>query len=121
MSEHQPFTIVHSGGFQKDGKWHLIRRTLGVNAFGINMFDVKPGEKIPEHNEIDRDQEEVFIVLKGDPTVVIDGKSHQLHEGSYVRLNVEPMRYVVNNGTGPATVLIVSAPRTSGYTPMSWA
>jgi hypothetical protein len=30
-------------------------------------------------------------------------------------------RTVVNHGDEPASVLIISAPRTSGYEPMDWA
>lgn len=37
------------------------------------------------------------------------------------RLDPEPKRTVVNRSDADATILIVSAPRTSGYTPMGWA
>jgi uncharacterized cupin superfamily protein len=75
----------------------------------------------PEHDERDRDQEEVFIVLDGNPTMVIDGERHPAPAGTFVRLDTELRRTVVNEGDGPASVLIVSAPRSSGYQPMSWA
>jgi hypothetical protein len=31
------------------------------------------------------------------------------------------MRTIVNNGSEPASVLIISAPTSSGYEPMDWA
>jgi hypothetical protein len=63
----------------------------------------------------------VFIVLSGDATVVIDGLDHPAPAGTFARLDPEPRRTVVNRSGSDATVLIVSAPRTSGYTPLDWA
>jgi uncharacterized cupin superfamily protein len=102
-------------------KWRLARRTLGVEAFGLNVAELQPGEQIPEHHEIARDQEEVFFTLAGSPSIVIDGDSHPLPTGTFARLDPEPMRTVVNGGDELARVLIISAPRTSGYEPMDWA
>ena len=116
------YTIAHSDDFERAGpKWGLARKSLGLSAFGMNVVDLEPGEKIPEHDETDRDQEEVFVVLSGSPTVVIEGEGHATPTGTYVRLDPEPKRTVVNNGSEPASVLIISAPTTSGYEPMDWA
>lgn len=81
------YTIVHLDDLERPfPKWALARRSLGLASFGMNVCELEPGESIPEHDEVDRDQEEVFLTLAGD-----------------------------------ATVLIVSAPRTSGYRPLEWA
>ena len=98
-----------------------MRRTLGLSAFGLNLVEIEPGGQIPEHDEIERDQEEVFYVLKGEPTLVIDGDEHSTPTGTFARLDPERRRTVRNTGSEPATVLIASAPRTSGYEPMEWA
>jgi mannose-6-phosphate isomerase-like protein (cupin superfamily) len=63
----------------------------------------------------------VFVVLSGEATIVIDGSGHDLTEGTFARLDPELTRTVVNHGGRPTRLLIVSAPRTSGYEPMSWA
>ncbi len=102
-------------------KWILARRSLELASFGMNVAELQPGEQIPEHQETDRDQEEVFVTLAGEPAIVIDGSEHPAPEGTFVRLDPEPRRYVVNRGDTVARVLIVSAPRTSGYEPMDWA
>jgi uncharacterized cupin superfamily protein len=116
------FTLVHVDDFERPfPKWALARKSLGVSSFGMNLCELGPGERIPEHDEVERDHEEVFITLEGSPTIVVDGAEHPAPAGTYVRLDPEPNRYVVNNGETPARVLIVSAPRTSGYEPMSWA
>ena len=116
------FTIVHMDDFERPfPKWALARKSLGLNSFGMNVVELPPGETIPEHNEVESDQEEVFIVLSGDATMVIDGVDHPAPAGTFARLDPEPTRTVANRSETEATVLIVSAPRTSGYTPLEWA
>lgn len=94
---------------------------LGLTSFGMNVAELSPGETIPEHTERERDQEEVFIVLSGEATLVIDGEDHPAPAGTFARLDPDPVRTVVNRSEADATVLIVSAPRTSGYQPLLWA
>ena len=116
------FTIAHADDFERPfPKWALARKTLGVTSFGMNVVELPPGESIPEHDELDRDQEEVFITLSGEATLVIDGEEHAAPAGTYARLDPEPVRTIVNRSEEPASVLIVSAPRTSGYEPLGWA
>jgi uncharacterized cupin superfamily protein len=114
-------TIVHRDDIERTGNWSLVRRTLGIGSFGMNLVEIPPGERIPEHDELGRDQEEVFLVLSGSPTLVIDGERRPAPAGTFARLDPEPSRTVVNDGPETASVLIVSAPRTSGYEPMEWA
>jgi uncharacterized cupin superfamily protein len=115
------FRLVHGDDCETDGNWRLVRRSLEVRAFGVNLVTVPPGGEIPEHDEIDRDQEELFYVLSGNPSIVIDGADHPVRAGTFARLDPEHSRTVRNHGEEPASVLIVSAPRSSGYEPMGWA
>jgi uncharacterized cupin superfamily protein len=114
-------TLAHRDDCDRTGNWRLVRRTLGVSAFGINLVDIPPGERIPEHDETERDQEEVFFVVSGNPTLVVDGKDHPTRAGTFARLDPQHTRTVRNDGDRPASVLIASAPRSSGYEPMEWA
>jgi uncharacterized cupin superfamily protein len=115
------FAIVAPREMETAGGWLLVRRALGLGAFGINMVDIAPGERIPEHDETGRDQEEVFLALSGDATIVIDGEDHPLPEGAFARLDPHLTRTVANNGSEPIRILIASAPCGSGYEPMGWA
>ena len=115
------YTIMHCDEFERAGpKWGLARKSLGVRSFGMNLVDLQPGEKIPEHDETPRDQEEVFAFLSGSPTMLIDGQEHPAPPGTFVRLSPEPLRTVVNSGDEPARFLIISAPTTSGYELLDW-
>ncbi len=116
------FTIKHDDELEREyGKWVLVRRSLGVGSFGINAVELPPGESIPEHDEVERDQEELFLVIEGSATLVVDGADHPLRQGSYARLDPTARRTVRNDGDSVARVLIVSAPVTSGYAPLDWA
>jgi len=116
------FTIVHLSDFERPfPKWALARKSLGLNAFGMNVVELPPGETIPEHDETLTDQEEVFITLSGEATMVIDGQDHPAPAGTFTRLDPQTLRTVANHSDGDVTVLIVSAPTTSGHTPPPWA
>ena len=58
-------TIRRREDLERTGNWLLARRSLGLSSFGMNLVEIPPGERIPEHDESDRDQEEVFIFLDG--------------------------------------------------------
>jgi mannose-6-phosphate isomerase-like protein (cupin superfamily) len=115
------FKLVHADDCETSGNWQLVRRTLGLEAFGINVVKIAPGEQIPEHDETGRDQEEVFYVLSGRPTLVIDGEDHPARAETFARLDPMHVRTVRNDGEEPASMLIISAPTSSGYEPMDWA
>ncbi|MBI4898010.1 MAG: cupin domain-containing protein [Actinobacteria bacterium] len=115
------FELMHRDDLERNGDWSLVRRSLGVQAFGVNLVTIPAGGQIPEHDETDRDQEELFFVLSGSPQMVVDGESVPAPAGSFCRLDPSHRRTVVNSGDAPADVLIVSAPRSSGYEDMGWA
>jgi hypothetical protein len=71
VSEGDGYKIVHGEEMERTGGWRLVRRSLQINSFGVNLVDIPPGESIPEHDELERDQEELFVALSGLPAVLI--------------------------------------------------
>lgn len=125
MAEGDGYTIQSLDDFEQmegsgECRWGLARKSLGVGAFGMNLVEIGSGGQIPEHDESDRDHEEVFIIWEGDATAVIDGTETPAPAGTFVRVSPEVRRTIRNDGDGTARVLIVSAPRSSGYEPMGW-
>jgi quercetin dioxygenase-like cupin family protein len=119
------FDVMHLEDFdQMEGSgectWRLARKSLDVSSFGMNLVDIGPGGQIPEHTEDERDHEEVFIILDGDAKASIDGTEHPAPKGTFVRAAPEVRRTIRNDSDGPVRLLIVSAPRSSGYEPMGW-
>ena len=116
------FTVKHRDEFQREwDRWLLVRRGLGVSSFGLNIVEVEPGGNLTEHDELERDQEEVFVFLSGESTLVIDGQEIPAPAGTYARIAPEAKRTARNVGATVAEVLIISAPTTSGYEPLDWA
>jgi quercetin dioxygenase-like cupin family protein len=121
MERGDGFTIAHRDELDRNGRWSLIRRTIEVGSFGINLVTIESGDDIPEHDETERDQEEVYLVLSGEASVIVDGQVHAAPTGTYARIAPERRRTVRNVGSSPLELLMISAPQTSGYEPMSWA
>jgi quercetin dioxygenase-like cupin family protein len=123
--ESDGFSVLRLADFEQmegsgDCTWRLARKSLGVDSFGMNLVEIGPGGQIPEHDESERDHEEVFVVWEGDATAVIDGMEKPAPAGTFVRVAPEVRRTIRNDGESSARVLIVSAPRSSGYEPMGW-
>lgn len=121
MQQGDGYTVAHREELERTGNWTLVRRSLDCKSFGVNLVEIPPGESIPEHDETGRDQEELFAVLSGSPTLVIDGEDHAAPPGTFARIDPARRRTVRNDGADPCSVLIVSAPTTSGFAPMGWA
>jgi uncharacterized cupin superfamily protein len=121
MAQPNGYTIAHRDELERTGNWTLVRRSLGCRSFGVNLVDIGPGESIPEHDETQRDQEEMFFVISGSPMLVIDGEDHPARPGTFARLDPDRRRTVRNDGSETCSVLIVSAPTTSGFQAMDWA
>jgi mannose-6-phosphate isomerase-like protein (cupin superfamily) len=121
METRASFAIARPEELERTGAWTLVRRSVGCHSFGINQVEIAPGDAIPSHDERARDQEEVFLVLAGDAAIVIDGEEHAAPAGTFARVDPQHDRTVRNPGAEPVSLLIVSAPVTSGYEPMEWA
>ena len=115
------YTVAHRDDLERTGNWTLVRRSLGCRSFGANLVEIPPGESIPEHDETGRDQEELFFVISGSPVLVIDGEDHRAPAGTFARLDPAHRRTIRNDGAETSSVLIFSAPTTSGFEPMGWA
>jgi len=115
------YVIAHREELERNGDWSLVRRSLDLRSFGVNLVEIPAGGTIPEHDETGRDQEEVFFIVSGSPALVIDGEEIPAPAGTFARVDPRHRRTVRNHGGEPAAVLIASAPRTSGYVPMDWA
>lgn len=121
MQRGDGYLIAHRDELESTGNWTLVRRSLGCRSFGVNLVEIPAGESIPEHDETGRDQEEMFCVLSGSPAFVVDGEEHPAPAGTFARIDPSVRRTVRNPGPDACSVLIVSAPTTSGYRPMEWA
>ena len=80
-----------------------LRRQLGVTSFGINQIVLRPGQRGRIHRH--QRQEEVYLVLEGNLTLLIEQDEHTLAEGELIRLAPELRRQLVNRGPGRLVLL----------------
>jgi uncharacterized cupin superfamily protein len=79
---------------EHDERFQRLRRELGVSAFGINLILLRPGQRGRIHRH--ERQEEVYAVLQGTLTLVVEGEEHELGHGHVARVAPEVRRQLVN-------------------------
>lgn len=94
---------------------------MGIEAFGVNAATKDKGEQLtPVHDELEGNQDELFVVLKGSVQFSLDGKHVKVPEGGLVSVKPPVKRgaTALEDGT---TILIIGAPIGKIYSPPSWA
>ena len=84
-----------------------LRRALGVEAFGLNQLTLQPGQRgrIHRHGE----QEEVYLVLQGTLTLLVEGEELELGGGELARVPSDVRRQLVNRGGEPLVLVAIGA------------
>jgi uncharacterized cupin superfamily protein len=119
------YAIKHRDEFESmegsgDSTWRLARKALGTSAFGFNLVEVGPGGQIPEHDEAESGQVELYVILEGEATLRIDGEEHQAPAGTFASIEPAVSRTVLNRSAAPVTALLIGVDPAGGYEPMSW-
>jgi mannose-6-phosphate isomerase-like protein (cupin superfamily) len=73
-----------------------LRRQLGVTSFGMNQIVLEPGQRGRIHRHAR--QEEVYLVLDGTLTLVIEDDPTDLSQGELIRVAPGVRRQLVNRG-----------------------
>jgi quercetin dioxygenase-like cupin family protein len=119
------YTIKHVDDFEEmegsgNATWRLARKSLGGESFGFNVVDIAPGGQIPEHDHGGDNQEEVYIILDGQGTIVSDGAEQDAPAGTYARYAPEVKRTIRNKSDANVRALLIGVPVDSGYQGMPW-
>jgi quercetin dioxygenase-like cupin family protein len=96
------------------GAVRFVRRELGVEAFGINWFELPPGREGREHDETGSGQEEVAVVVRGSGHWRVGGEEVPVRVGSIVRFDPEAVRCPV---AGPEGMPFVAVAPRGAYEP----
>lgn len=75
-------------------RFQPLRRELGVSTFGLNLILLQPGQagRIHRHEH----QEEVYLVLDGELSLMVEGEEHLLGRGALARVAPAVRRQLVN-------------------------
>jgi len=90
----------------------FVRRELGVQAFGINWFEIPPGVEGREHDESETQQEEVNVIIRGSGIYRIEGEEVPVRAGTFMRFDPGTTRVPVAGSEG-MTMIAVGARRGS--------
>jgi len=120
------YAIEHRDEFESmegsgGATWKLARKALGASAFGFNLVEIAPGGEIPEHDENESGQAEVYIVLEGEAVMRLDGEEHPAPAGTFASIEPPATRTILNRSDAPVTALLIGVQPEGGYQPMSWA
>jgi uncharacterized cupin superfamily protein len=90
-----------------DERLQWLGPPLGVSSFGINVLTLRPRQRMRVH--IHERQEEVYVVLDGELTLIVEGAEHRLRRGQLARVGPATRRQVVNRGPERLVLLVVGA------------
>ena len=84
-------------------RFQSLRRELGVESFGMNLIVFQPKQRgrIHAHER----QEEVYLVLAGEFTLIVDGEERVFGADEVVRVGPDVRRQLVNAGGKPLVLL----------------
>jgi quercetin dioxygenase-like cupin family protein len=88
------------------GAVRFMRRELGVEAFGVNWFELSPHAEGREHDESGSGQEEVAVVVAGSGIWRVDGEEVAVAIGTFLRIDPETTRCPVAGADGMTFVAI---------------
>jgi quercetin dioxygenase-like cupin family protein len=120
------YAIKHRDEFETmegsgDSTWRLARKALGTSAFGFNLVEIDPGGQIPEHDEAQSGQQELYVILDGEATLRIDGEDHPAPAGTFASIEPPVSRTILNRSEGPVTAMLIGVHPSGEYEPPSFA
>jgi len=86
-------------------QFQLLRRELGITGFGLNLITLQPRQRGRVHRH--ERQEEVYLVLEGELTLIFEDEERTLGRGELARVGPAVRRQLVNRSQAPATLLAI--------------
>ena len=75
------------------GAVKLAGAELGIRSFGMQVLDFPAGfSDYPEHDHAEDGQEEVYVVLRGQASFVIDGDQVEISQGQLLKVDAASRR-----------------------------
>lgn len=90
-------------------RWTPLRKHFGITAFGINAYTAAEAgqDVVEEHNEERLGHEELYVVVSGSATFVLDGEEVAVPAGSALFLRDPKVRRYARADEPGTTVLAV--------------
>jgi quercetin dioxygenase-like cupin family protein len=92
---------------ETDERFVSLRKRLGVTAFGINQLTLQPGQRMRIHRHAG--QEEVYLVIEGRLTVLVEDVAHTVAAGELMRIAPEVRRQLINQHRERVTLVALGS------------
>lgn len=119
------YSIKHRDEFERmegsgESTWMLARKALGTECFGYNLVEIGPGGQIPEHDESEGGQVELYVILEGEAVFVVDGEEAAAPAGTFASIEPAVSRSIHNRSGEKVTAMLIGVDPSGNYEPMSW-
>lgn len=91
------------------GAVHMLRDPLDCEHLGLSVVDADPGWTGMEHDHADDGQEEVYLLVEGAATLVVDGEEVGMDPGDAVRVDPAATRHLEAGDDG-CRLVVAGAP-----------
>jgi quercetin dioxygenase-like cupin family protein len=120
------YSIKHRDEFESmegsgEATWMLARKALGTSAFGFNLVEIGPGGAIPEHDEAESGQVELYVILEGEAILRIEGEDHPAPAGTFASIEPPASRTILNRSDAPVTAMLIGVHPSADFKPASFA
>jgi hypothetical protein len=96
---------VYAGHFKR------ARAELGIESFGMQVIDMPSwAHQHPEHDHAHDGQEEVYLALRGDGEIEIEGERHRLDPDTMVRVGPTVRRKLWPGADGMRVLIVGGRP-----------
>ena len=100
--------------------WKSVRHHFGISSFGVNAVTKDAGNVlIPEHDESESGQEELYFVHAGEVHATLDGEAVTIPAGGMVSVGPGVKRKLEATAS-PTTVFVVGAAPGKAYEIGGW-
>ncbi|ELY52837.1 cupin domain-containing protein [Natronococcus jeotgali] len=94
---------------QVSSAMHFLSDPLETEQVGVTVARCDPGWKSRPHDHADNEHEEVYVLIEGRATVVVDDDPVEMETGDALWIPPESTRQI-RNGDDESAFVLVSAP-----------
>ena len=100
--------------------WRPVRRYFDIKAFGVNAYTAEEaGQRVVEEHREEGGHEELYVVLRGRATFMVEGEDHDAPAGTLVHCPPGTLRGAVA-AEPKTTVLGIGAKPGEVFQPSGW-
>jgi hypothetical protein len=97
--------------------WHPLQHYFELTAFGANVYVARDGgdQLLGEHDEKGSNQEELYVVLRGEATFTLDGETFDVPELGVVSVPEPSVRRVAHAKTAGTALLALGGEKREAF------